>query len=93
MKNLIERIKAPETKVGRFLIWIGGVLVLVISAIGQYAEYLGMIPHDWIPPEIKTIVVCCSLLSLIIGKLTKQPEYGVPKHKNPPTPPQPWAED
>ena len=75
MKDLIERIKHPETPLGKFLVWIAGVLVLVISAIGQYAEYLGVIPHDWIPTEIKQAIVICSLISLVIGKLTKDPKY------------------
>jgi hypothetical protein len=78
MKKIIERVKAPETKVGKFLVWIGGILILVLSAIGQYAEYLGMIPHDWIPTEIKQLIVICSLISLVIGKLTKRPEYNKP---------------
>jgi hypothetical protein len=78
MKTIIERVKAPETKVGKFLVYIFGVLVLVISAVGQFVEYLGLIPHDWIPPQVKTAIVVCSLVSLVIGKLTKDPNYQKP---------------
>jgi hypothetical protein len=81
MKTIIERVKAPETKIGRFLVWIGGVLVLVISAVGQYAEFLGVIPHDWIPTYVKQAIVICSLISLVIGKFTKDPNYVKPPVK------------
>jgi hypothetical protein len=81
MKTIIERIKAPETKVGKFLVWVFGYLILIISAVGQYAEYLGVIPHDWIPAQVKTTIVICSLISLVIGKLTKDPNYQKPQPK------------
>lgn len=79
MKQIINKVKdqveAPESKFGKFLVRITGYVVLIISGIGAFLEYVTIIPHDWISQEIKTTVVVCSLLSVAIGKLTKDPKY------------------
>lgn len=75
-KGVTETIKitwnSEESKFGKFLIkWVCFVGILC-SAIGGGLEWLGAIPGDWIPDYIKTIIVICSLVGGLIGKLTKK---------------------
>lgn len=78
MKTIIDRVNAPETKIGKFLVRITGYVVLIISGVGAFLECVTVIPHDWISQDIKTAIVVCSLLSVVIGKLTKDPRYEKP---------------
>lgn len=68
--TLKERLKAEETKLGQFFkTWVTG-FFLLCSVLGGANEYLTLIPTDYIPTWVKTLVVIAGLLSYAYGKLT-----------------------
>jgi hypothetical protein len=89
MNKFFKRLKKPKTKLGKFLLWFPGVLLFLISTLGeQVAEYIVLIPHDWIPSWLRIVLVLSSLVAMVASKVVEDGEvkkkYGVPKHKNPP---------
>jgi hypothetical protein len=65
-----ERLKAEETKIGKFLKkWLSGFLLLC-SALGAANEYLAVLPPDFVPTWLKTAIVVSGVISFIAGKLT-----------------------
>jgi uncharacterized membrane protein YbhN (UPF0104 family) len=79
LKTIQRRLSAPESKIGRFLVRVVGVITLAISAIGASLDYIHAIPHDWFPEWVKITIVICGVLSVVIGKLTVHPDYEKPK--------------
>lgn len=68
--NIIERIKAEESPLGKFLInWIGKSF-LICSVIGAANEYLVLIPSDFIPQWLKYTIAVCGVIGFVGGKLT-----------------------
>lgn len=68
--TLKERLKAEETKIGKFLkTWVSGFLLLC-SALGGANEYLAILPTESVPTWAKTAVVVAGLISFTAGKLT-----------------------
>lgn len=65
-----ERLKAKETKVGRFLKREVTIILAICSIVGGANEYLAMVPADWIPMWVKTLVPIAGLISFVSGKLT-----------------------
>lgn len=65
-----ERLKAKETKLGKILkTWIAGILLLC-STLGAANEYLAILPPDFAPVWLKTLVVISGIISFVVGKLT-----------------------
>jgi len=61
-----------SSKIGKvFHTWVAGIL-LVLSILGGSNEYLSLVPPDYIPTYIKTIVVISGVISYVGGKLTKK---------------------
>lgn len=68
--TLHDRLKAEETKFGKFLkTWVSGFLLLC-SALGAANEYLALVPPDFIPTWLKTAICSAGVISFIGGKLT-----------------------
>ena len=73
INNLKDRWNAESSKIGKlFHTWIAGILALC-SALGMANEYLSVIPPDYIPTWLKTVVVVSGVISFVGGKLTKKP--------------------
>lgn len=68
--TLQERFLAPESKVGKFFKNILGIGLLLCSALGAVNEWLAVIPPDFIPQWVKTLVVVCGIISFVAGKFT-----------------------
>lgn len=65
-----ERINADSTKIGKlFHTWIAGFLA-VCTALGMANEYLIILPTDYVPIWIKTMVVVSGVISFVGGRLT-----------------------
>lgn len=72
--------KKESSKIGKiFHTWIAGILILC-SILGGANEYLSVIPAEWIPSYLKTIVVIAGVVSFVGGKLTKKEENVQPKN-------------
>jgi hypothetical protein len=68
--TLKERLKAEETKIGKFLkTWVSGFLLLC-SVFGGANEYLAILPTDYVPVWAKTLVLVSGLISYAAGKLS-----------------------
>jgi uncharacterized membrane protein len=79
--TLKERLKAEETKIGKILKnWVATGLLLC-SIFGGANEYLSILPPDFIPTWLKTVVVITGIVSFVGGKLTvKKPDEQTPKN-------------
>jgi hypothetical protein len=74
----LDNWNKESSEIGKlFHTWIAGIL-LVLSILGGANEYLSVIPSDFIPPYIKTIVVISGVISYVAGKLTKKEEVVKP---------------
>jgi len=72
LKLLGDRWDAKSSKIGKvFHTWIAGILG-VCSALGMANDYLSVIPPDYIPTWLKTVVVVSGVISFVGGKLTKE---------------------
>jgi len=72
-RSLKDTWNAESTKIGKILhTWVAGVLA-ICSALGMANEYLSVIPPDYIPTWLKTVVVISGVISFVGGKLTKKP--------------------
>lgn len=70
--DLKARWHAEETKIGSFVKnWIGKVLI-VCSILSGANEYLLLVPADYVPMWVKTMVVITGLIAFTGGKLTKK---------------------
>jgi len=71
---MLSNWNKPSSKIGKlFHTWIAGIL-LFCSALGAANEYLSLVPPDFIPSYVKTIVVISGVVSYVGGKLTKKDE-------------------
>ncbi len=68
--TLRERLRAKETRVGKFLKDLLAPALLICSILGGANEYLAVLPPDFIPQYLKTSVVVAGVISYIAGKLT-----------------------
>jgi hypothetical protein len=70
--TLKARWNAAESKIGKFLKNQLALFLILCSAVGAANEYLALIPADWVPIWVKTLVPVAGLISFVAGKLTKQ---------------------
>ena len=68
--TLRERWQARETSIGKFLKNQITGLLLICSILGGANEYLALVPPDFVPVYIKTIVVVAGVVSYVSGKMT-----------------------
>jgi len=62
---------AESTKLGKLLhTWIAGILALC-AILGGLNEYLAVLPPDFVPQWVKTMVVISGIVAFVGGKLTK----------------------
>jgi cadmium resistance protein CadD (predicted permease) len=79
--TLRERWNARESRLGLWIKTFIGYVGILTAAVGGALEYLALVPQDWIPTWIKTMVLISGVVGYVIGKLTTKKE----KSKEPET--------
>ena len=73
-KNIVERLKTEETKLGKILIKYFGFGGILSSLVAYLIEAVGAMPQDFVDLNIKKYLFIASLVLAGIGKLTKKSE-------------------
>jgi hypothetical protein len=71
-KNLIDRISAEETKLGKFLKGLCTYVLTGLAACTAIIENINVIPDGFIDPKLKLYLGYAAAASFILGKLTKK---------------------
>ncbi len=70
--NIKATWTAKSSRIGSFFHREVASFLLLCSILGGLNEYLAVIPPDFVPQWVKTMVVVSGIISFVGGKLTKE---------------------